>query len=71
MKTVIEIKQLVRPDEVEEEDEGTAEVIEFANSEDSDIWVQLISFDVTRQHKEMSELVGKNVRITIAVEEEH
>lgn len=54
---------------VERQDGGQAMIVQFDNADEA-VVVRLQSWDPTKEHTDMSALIGKKVRITVEVIED-
>jgi hypothetical protein len=52
---------------VEVQDGGQAQLVEFANTSETGLFVRLQSWDDQRQHAEISHLLNRRVRVTVEV----
>jgi hypothetical protein len=55
---------------VEVQDGGQAQLVEFANTSETGLFVRLQSWDDQREHTEMALLLNKRVRVTVEVLED-
>ena len=52
---------------VQAEDGGQALIAEFSGGSDTGLFVRLQSWDESKRHEEMAQLMGRRVRVTVEI----
>ena len=52
---------------VERDDGGQALIAEFSSTNETGLFVRLQSWDETKRHEEMAQLMGHRVRVTVEI----